>query len=109
MYAIRLDAVEHAARNDKSIKLETKKSKGTKKSVVSKEIRFEHYEATLETGQSMRHSQMSFKTDAHQVYTTRVTKTSLSAFDSKRWLHDDGIASYAFGHYRIAEEVAVAA
>ena len=77
LYAIRLDASEHETRDDKGLKVETKKSKGTKKSVVAKEIKFEHYLATLESRKPMRHSQMSFKTDCHRIYTTRVTKTSL--------------------------------
>ena len=47
----------------------------------------------------MRHSQVNFRTDCHQVYTTRTTKTSLSAFDSKHYLLEDGVQSYAYGHY----------
>ena len=78
---------------------EIKKSKGTKKSVVEKEIRFDHYKQTLDTRVSMKHSQLSFKTDCHQIYTTRVTKTSLSALDTKRFIHEDGITSTAYGHY----------
>ena len=30
-----------------------------------------------------------------------VNKVSLSAYDDKRYLHDNGISSYAHGHYRI--------
>jgi hypothetical protein len=48
----------------------------------------------------MRHSQVNFRTDCHRVYTVRTTKTSLSAFDSKRYLLEDGIHSYAYGHYK---------
>ena len=48
----------------------------------------------------MRHAQINFRTDCHRVYTTRTTKTSLSAFDSKRYLLEDGIQSYAYGHYK---------
>ena len=60
-----------------------------------------HYRHTLETGLSMRHAQVNFRTDCHRVYTTRTTKTSLSAFDSKRYLLEDGIQSLAYGHYMI--------
>ena len=28
-----------------------------------------------------------------------VTKISLSAYDDKRFIKDDGISSYAYGHY----------
>ena len=78
---------------------EIKKSKGTKMSVVKKEIRTADYRRTLETGVSMQHAQMGFKTDCH----TRVTKTSLSALDTKRYIFEDGITSNAYGHYAQAE------
>ena len=102
LYTIRLDGDKHASRGDEELKLETKKSKGTKKSVVKKEIRFEHYLRVLQTRVSMRHSQVNFRTDCHAIYTTRTTKTSLSAFDSKRYLLEDGIHSLAYGHSAIA-------
>ena len=49
----------------------------------------------------MRHSQVNFRTDAHRVYTTRTTKTSLSALDTKRFILPDGKTTLAFGHYSI--------
>lgn len=76
-----------------------KKSKGTKKSVVEKEIRFEHYRQTLETRLPMKHSQLIFKTDCHQIYTTRATKTSLCALDTKRFILQDGITIQAYEHF----------
>ena len=35
----------------------------------------------------------------HDIYTVNVTKISLSAYDDKRFIQDDGISSYAYGHY----------
>ena len=32
------------------------------------------------------------------MFTYRTEKIGLSAFDSKRWICDDGISTYAFGH-----------
>ena len=91
LYALRLDGDEHAARGDEELKLETKKSQGTKKCVVATQIKFSNYLETLETRRPMRHSQVNFRTDCHRVYTTRTTKMSLSAFDSKRYLLEDGV------------------
>ena len=85
----------------KRIKLETKKSKGTKMCVTEKEIVFEDYKKTLFTGESMSHSQQNFRSHSHQVFTVNVTKTSLSAFDSKRYILDDGNKTLAFGHRSI--------
>ena len=30
-----------------------------------------------------------------------INKVSLSAYDDKRWIRDDGVSSYAYGHFRI--------
>jgi hypothetical protein len=57
-----------------------KKAKGTKSYVVKKEIKFAHYMDVLKSRSSMKHSQLCFKSDCHQIYTTQVTKISLSAF-----------------------------
>ena len=35
------------------------------------------------------------------MFTRTINKTSLSAYDDKRYLLDDGIISYAYGHYCI--------
>ena len=51
----------------------------------------------LNTGKSMKHKQINFRTDNHQIYTSVCTKISLSAFDSKRFL-TDSINSLAYGH-----------
>ena len=67
---------------------------------MASQIKFVNYLDTLETRQSMRHAQVNFRTDCHKIYTTRTTKTSLSAFDSKRYLLEDGVQSYAYGHYK---------
>ena len=38
--------------------------------------------------------------DLHKVFTYSTEKIGLSAFDSKRWICDDGISTYAFGHWK---------
>jgi hypothetical protein len=34
----------------------------------------------------------------HKIYLMKFTKIGLSCFDDKRYLLDDGITSYAYGH-----------
>ena len=34
------------------------------------------------------------------VFTYSTEKIELSAFDTKRWICDDGISTYAFGHWK---------
>ena len=84
----RLDTDSFVIRGDKELKLETNKSKGTQKCIVKNHIRMKNYIDTLETGKPMKHKQINFRTDSHQIYTSASTKISLSAFDSKRFLTD---------------------
>ena len=100
LYSIRLDTDSFVIRGDKELKLETNKSKGTQKCIVKNHIRMKNYIDTLQTGNSMKHKQINFRTDSHQIYTSTSTKISLSAFDSKRYL-TDSINSLAYGHCRI--------
>ena len=41
------------------------------------------------------------KSEKLNVYTLEQTKVTLSNFDDKRYILDDGITSYAYGHYKI--------
>ena len=102
LYAMRLDGTEFAERGDEDLKLETKKSKGTAKAVVKKQLTFGSYATCLETGKSQRNTQYSLRSREHVVHTEEVTKISLSAFDSKRYILEDGIRTLAHGHYLTA-------
>ena len=39
----------------------------------------------------------------HDLYSQRVNKVELSADDDKRIIRDDGISTYAYGHYKLNE------
>ena len=47
----------------------------------------------------MRHKMKGFRTDLHQLYSFNYNKISLSCYDDKRYILDDGITSFAYGHY----------
>lgn len=64
-------------------------AKGVKKSVVKKVIRHENYMEVLFNSQ--------------QLHYNMINKVSLSCFDDKRYLLEDGVKSYAYGHYRIGQ------
>ena len=42
-----------------------------------------------------------FRSDCHQVCSYEFNKISLSCYDDKRYILDDGISSYAYGYYKI--------
>jgi hypothetical protein len=100
LYSLRLDKTAYELRGDKDLKYQINKSKGTQRAVVKNKIRMEDYINVLTTGKSLSHRQVNFRTDAHQIYTTSTVKTSLSAFDGKRYL-TNSISSLPFGHHKI--------
>jgi hypothetical protein len=76
-----------------------KKLKGIKKSVVSREIHFEHYIECLRNRLQYKAEMNCFRSNRHQVYTVCQNKTSLSCFDDKRYICDDGITTLPHGHF----------
>ena len=49
----------------------------------------------------MNSSMKMIRSFDHQIYTVNVNKVSLSAYDEKRFIRNDGISSYAYGHNAI--------
>ena len=58
---------------------EVKKSKGTKKCVIKRELMFENYKDCLFNGEAILKSQQRFKVNHHKVYTEEVNKIALSS------------------------------
>ena len=90
MYSIKLD--------DGS---EKKTAKGIVSSVIKNHLKHSQYENILETGERMNSNMKMIRSFDHSIYTVNVTKVSLSAYDDKRYILNDGISSYAYGHYMI--------
>ena len=78
--------------------LEMKKSKGTKKCVIKKMLKFEDYKKCLFGNESMLKLQQRFKSQNHEVYTENINKIALSSNDDKRIVALDRIASYPYGY-----------
>ena len=79
--------------------VESKKLKGIKKNVVKKKIHFEHYKDCLISGRDHYARMVTFRSKLHVVDTVEQIKKSLSRFDDKRFILDDGISTRALGHY----------
>lgn len=78
-----------------SIKLELeekKRAKGVKKSVVKKQLKHQHYKSVLFDKSSRKDIMKMIRNDNHNLYTVVQNKTSLSAFDDKRYLLNDGFS-----------------
>ena len=83
---------------------ERKRAKGVSSRVIRSKVTHEDYlnclkEKTVSFAEQTRIAQQS-----HQLYTMKQNKKCLSPFDDKRYLFDDGVKSYAYGHYKIPEK-----
>ena len=76
---------------------EVKKSKGTKKCVIKRELMFENYKDCLFNDKIILKSQQRFKSDRYKVYTEESNKIALSSDDDKRLQTFDGIETYPYG------------
>ena len=91
MYSIRLE-------NDKNIK----KAKGTTKAVTKKQITHQNYMDTLFKKTAFKHGMNMLRSKNHEIFEIHLNKTSISPFDSKRWIKEDGVHALAYGHKDIA-------
>ena len=77
-----------------------KKAKGVQKYVVKKAINHQHYLDCLFKKQIMKHKMNTIRSDCHKISSYQINKTSLSCYDDKRYILNDKISSYAYGHYK---------
>ena len=78
-----------------------KTAKGIKKNVIKKDITHENYKNVLFNNEQMHHTMKTIRSQNHQLGSYEINKVSLSCFDDKRYILEDGITSYAYGHYKI--------
>jgi hypothetical protein len=83
---------------------EKKTAKGITKAVVRTKIRHEDYLATLRECKSRRDRMRMIRNNNHQMHSVEVNKVSLSPYDDKRYILRGGIATVAYGHWRIASD-----
>ena len=60
---------------------------------------FDDYKKCLLDGVPQMREMDLIRTHGHQIYTETVNKVALSANDDKRIIREDGIHTYAIGHY----------
>ena len=77
---------------------QNKTAKGIKKIVIQKNIKHEDYKLTLFNNRQMYHTMKTIRS-------YDLNKVSLSCFDDKRYIHENGITSYTYGYYRFTCKV----
>ena len=75
-----------------------KTAKGIKKNVIKNNIKHDDYKETLFNNKQMYHKMKTIRSENHQLGSYELNKVSLSCFDDKRYIHEDGISSSAYGH-----------
>jgi len=81
-----------------------KKAKGVKKNLVEIEIRHEQYKEALFEKKQFWHGMNILRSGDHKIYSMRLNKVSLSPFDTKRWIAEDGVNRLAYGHKDIMNQ-----
>jgi len=76
-----------------------KKCKGIKKGVVKQGITHEDYKDCLFTQKEQLRKMCVLRSHLHDIYSEEINKIALSADDDKRIITEDGIHTYAHGHF----------
>ena len=79
-----------------------KEGEGREKNVIEKEITHEHYKEALCERKQFMHKMKILRSEGHEMYGMCMNKISISPFDTKRWIAEDGIQTRAYGHFRLA-------
>ena len=70
-----------------------KTAEGIKKNVIENNIKHEDYKNVLLNNQQLHHKVKTMRSRKHQLGSYEINKISLSCFDDKRHIHDNGISS----------------
>ena len=76
-----------------------KRAKGILRVTVRNKVSFEQFMACLNSEIIPREDQLRIGSQSHEIRLIRNNKIIMTPFDDKRFLLDDAISSYAFGHF----------
>ena len=82
---------------------ECKKAKGVKKSVVQRRYTHEDCKTTLNHQTRSMATMRAIRSTNHRVTSCEINKISLSCYDDKRYIMEDGKATLAFGNSAILD------
>lgn len=74
--------------------------KGIKRYLLKKDITHSDYKRCLFNSVTMSHKMNGFKSKLHEISSICQEKVSLCPYDDKRWICENGIHTYALGHYK---------
>ena len=80
---------------------EKKTAKGVNKSVANTELTHEMYKTSLFDRKQCSHTMTRIQSSMHELHVIEQQKITLSPYDDKRYILDDGYTTLAHGHYTI--------
>lgn len=78
-----------------------KKAKGVKKYVANQNMSHDDYRDCLFDSTEYLHAMNSIRSQKHVLYSIRQNKKTLSAYDDKRYMLDDGITTIPYVQYSL--------
>ena len=78
-----------------------KTAKGIKKNIIKNNIKHADYKEVLFNNKQIHHTMKTIRSSNHQLGSYELNKVSLSCFDDKRYIANNGIKSFAYGHHCI--------
>ena len=78
-----------------------KTAKGIKKKLIKNNIKDEDYKNVLLNNEQLHRRMKTIRSQKHKLGSYEINKVSVSCFDDKCYIHNNGISSYAYGHYKI--------
>lgn len=99
---IKVDKDKPAEAFKKAKHLEKKTAKGVKRWIIKKKLRHSQYYDCLTNPEYNPYNHLEqmvgFQTFNNQIYTTKISKMTLSAADDKLYLCDDGVTAWPYGY-----------
>ena len=82
-----------------------KTAKGIKKNFIKKILNIRITKMFYFNYKQVYHKMQTIRSQRHELDSYEINKISLKCFDDKRYLYDNGIDSYAYGHYGICSSL----
>ena len=81
------------------------KANGVQNALVKKDIYHAMYKQSFDKCKQFRHKQIAIRSHDHQMVVYEKNKITLSPFDTKKWIADNGITTRGYRHYLIKHEM----
>ena len=78
-----------------------KTTKGIKRNVIKNDCMHEDYKNVLLNNKQLHHKMKTIRIQKHQLGSCEINKVSLNSFNDKCYIHNNGITSYAYRHYKM--------